>query len=93
MLSQKTAIAQGPIMALVEKGWVSLSGELDYDFQSVAVERMIHRLKALPLPAAASDAVEGARSPLELLDKTSPGNSGSPAPRPDSVSTSYSNLA
>ena len=63
---------QDRVKVLVEKGWVTLSGELDWNFQRRAVERMIRplkgvagitdniRLKTLPLPVNLSHRIEEA---------------------------------
>jgi osmotically-inducible protein OsmY len=62
-LSWNTSVPQGRVKVMVEKGWVTLSGELDWNFQRRALERMIRplkgvvgmvdniQLKALPIPA------------------------------------------
>lgn len=46
-LSWNTSVPQGRINLVVEKGWVTLSGELDWNFQRRAVERMIRPLKGV----------------------------------------------
>jgi len=71
-LSWNTSVPQDRVKVLVEKGWVTLSGELDWNFQRRAVERMIRplkgvagitdniRLKSLPLPVNLSHRIEEA---------------------------------
>jgi osmotically-inducible protein OsmY len=46
-LSWNTAIPAHKVHILVEKGWVTLSGELDWNFQRKAVERAIRPLKGV----------------------------------------------
>lgn len=46
-LSWSTSVPQGRVKATVEKGWVTLSGELDWNFQRRAVERMVRPLKGV----------------------------------------------
>jgi len=71
-LSWNTSVPQDRVKLTVEKGWVTLSGELDWNFQRRAVERMIRplkgvagitdniRLKTLPLPVNLSHRIEEA---------------------------------
>ena len=71
-LSWNTSVPQDRVKVTVEKGWVTLSGELDWNFQRRAVERMVRplkgvagitdniRLKALPLPVNLSHRIEEA---------------------------------
>jgi osmotically-inducible protein OsmY len=71
-LSWNTSIPQERVKATVEKGWVTLSGELDWNFQRRAVERMVRplkgvagitdniRLKTLPLPVNLSSRIQDA---------------------------------
>ena len=71
-LSWNTSVPQGRLMVSVEKGWVTLSGELDWNFQRRAVERMIRplkgvsgiidniRLRALPIPVNLSTRIQEA---------------------------------
>lgn len=71
-LSWNTSVPQDQVKVSVEKGWVTLSGELDWNFQRRAVERMIRplkgvvgitdniRLKVLPVPANLSSRIEDA---------------------------------
>lgn len=71
-LSWNTSVPQDRVKVVVEKGWVTLSGELDWNFQRRAVERMIRplkgvsgitdniRLKALPVPVNLSHRIEEA---------------------------------
>ena len=46
-LSWNSAIPANQVRVTVEKGWVTLSGELDWNFQRRAVERMIRPLKGV----------------------------------------------
>lgn len=46
-LNWNSSIPQGKIKIMVEKGWVTLSGELDWNFQRRAVERVIRPLKGV----------------------------------------------
>jgi osmotically-inducible protein OsmY len=46
-LSWSTSVPQERVMVTVEKGWVTLNGELDWNFQRRAVERMIRPLKGV----------------------------------------------
>ena len=62
-LSWSTSVPQERVKVTVENGWVTLNGELDWNFQRRAVERIIRplkgvtgiidniRLKAMPIPA------------------------------------------
>lgn len=71
-LSWNTSVPQDRVRVTVEKGWVTLSGELDWNFQRRAVERMIRplkgvagitdniRLKALPVPVNLSNRIQDA---------------------------------
>ena len=71
-LSWNTSVPQDRIKVTVEKGWVTLSGELDWNFQRRAVERMIRplkgvagiidniTLKAMPIPANLSNRIQDA---------------------------------
>ena len=71
-LSWNTSVPQDRIKVTVEKGWVTLSGELDWNFQRRAAERMIRplkgvvgivdniRLKALPIPVNLSNRIQDA---------------------------------
>jgi len=71
-LSWNTSVPQGRIKVAVEKGWVTLSGELDWNFQRRAVERMVRplkgvigivdniRLKTLPIPVNLSSRISDA---------------------------------
>ncbi|MDO8441326.1 MAG: BON domain-containing protein [Polaromonas sp.] len=71
-LSWNTSIPQDRVKVMVEKGWVTLSGELDWNFQRRAVERMIRplkgvvgiadniRLKTLPIPVNLSNRIQDA---------------------------------
>ena len=46
-LSWSTSVPQDQVKVTVEKGWVTLTGELDWNFQRRAVERMIRPLKGV----------------------------------------------
>ena len=46
-LSWSTSVPKGRVKATVEKGWVTLSGELDWNFQRRAVERIVRPLKGV----------------------------------------------
>lgn len=71
-LSWNTSIPQDRVKVTVEKGWVTLSGELDWNFQRRAVERMVRplkgvvgitdniRLKTLPIPVNLSNRIQDA---------------------------------
>jgi osmotically-inducible protein OsmY len=71
-LGWNTSVPADFLKVTVEKGLVTLEGELDWDFQRQAVERMIRplkgvvgirdniRLKALPSPVNLSDRIQGA---------------------------------
>ena len=47
VLGWNTSIPQDRVKVTVEKGWVTLSGELDWNFQRRAVERMVRPLKGV----------------------------------------------
>lgn len=47
VLGWSTSVPQGRVRVVVEKGWVTLSGELDWNFQRRAVERLIRPLKGV----------------------------------------------
>ena len=71
-LGWNTSVPQDRVKVTVEKGWVTLNGELDWNFQRRAVERMIRplkgvvgitdniRLKALPVPVNLSNRIQDA---------------------------------
>lgn len=71
-LGWNTSVPQDRVKVTVEKGWVTLSGELDWNFQRRAVERMVRplkgvvgitdniRLKALPIPVNLSNRIQDA---------------------------------
>lgn len=71
-LSWNTSIPQDRVKVMVEEGWVTLSGELDWNFQRRAVERMIRplkgvvgitdniRLRTLPIPVNLSNRIQDA---------------------------------
>lgn len=47
VLGWNTSVPQEHVKVTVEKGWVTLGGELDWNFQRRAVERMIRPLKGV----------------------------------------------
>jgi osmotically-inducible protein OsmY len=47
VLAWSTSVPRERVKIMVEKGWVTLSGELDWNFQRQAVERMIRPLKGV----------------------------------------------
>ena len=71
-LNWNTSIPQGMVKIMVEKGWVTLTGELDWNFQRRAVERSIRplkgvvgiidniQLKSSPLPSDLSQRIQEA---------------------------------
>jgi osmotically-inducible protein OsmY len=71
-LGWNTSVPKDRVKVAVEKGWVTLSGELDWNFQRGAVERMIRplrgvlgitdniKLKSLPIPANLSARIQDA---------------------------------
>ena len=71
-LAWNTSVPADRVQVTVEKGWVTLEGELDWNFQRRAVERMIRplkgvvgvsdniRLKALPMPTNLSNRIQDA---------------------------------
>ena len=46
-LSWSTSVPQDRVKVTVEKGWVTLKGDLDWNFQRRAVERMVRPLKGV----------------------------------------------
>lgn len=72
VLSWNTAVPPQHISVSVEKGWVTLNGELDWNFQRRALERMIRplkgvagivdniRLKSMPMPENLAGRIEAA---------------------------------
>ena len=46
-LSWNTSVPQDRVKVAVEKGWVTLTGDLDWNFQRRAVERMVRPLKGV----------------------------------------------
>jgi osmotically-inducible protein OsmY len=46
-LSWNTSVPQDRVKVTVEKGWVTLTGDLDWNFQRRAVERMVRPLKGV----------------------------------------------
>lgn len=71
-LGWNTSVPQDRVRVAVEKGWVTLSGELDWNFQRRAVERTVRQLKGvvgitdniqlktLPVPALLIDRIQDA---------------------------------
>lgn len=47
VLGWSTSAPQGRVRVVVEKGWVTLSGELDWNFQRRSVERLIRSLQGV----------------------------------------------
>ncbi|MCM2341177.1 BON domain-containing protein [Rhodoferax sp.] len=47
VLSWNTSVPQDRVKVTVEKGWVTLTGDLDWNFQRRSVERMIRPLKGV----------------------------------------------
>lgn len=72
VLAWNTSVPQNQVKVMVEKGWVTLGGELDWNFQRRAVERMIRplkgvigitdniRLKELPVPGNIANRIQEA---------------------------------
>jgi osmotically-inducible protein OsmY len=72
VLGWNTSVPQDRVKVTVEKGWVTLSGELDWNFQRRAVERMVRplkgvvgitdniQLKVLPIPVNLSHRIQEA---------------------------------
>ncbi len=46
-LSWNTSVPQGRVKVTVEKGWVTLKGDLDWNFQRRSAERMVRPLKGV----------------------------------------------
>jgi osmotically-inducible protein OsmY len=71
-LSWNTSVPQDRVKVAVEKGWVTLKGDLDWNFQRRAVERMVRplkgvvgitdniQLKALPVPLKLQERIQDA---------------------------------
>lgn len=71
-LSWNTSVPQDRVKVAVEKGWVTLMGDLDWNFQRRAVERMVRplkgvvgitdniQLKTLPIPLKLSERIQEA---------------------------------
>jgi len=71
-LSWNTSVPQGRVKVTVEKGWVTLKGDLDWNFQRRAVERMVRplkgvvgitdniQLKTLPVPLKLQERIQDA---------------------------------
>jgi osmotically-inducible protein OsmY len=72
VLGWSTSVPREKVKVMVEHGWVTLNGELDWNFQRKAVERMIRplkgvvgitdniRLKATAVPASLSNKIKDA---------------------------------
>lgn len=71
-LSWNTSVPQDRVRVAVEKGWVTLKGDLDWNFQRRAVERMVRplkgvvgitdniQLKTLPVPLKLQERIQDA---------------------------------
>lgn len=71
-LSWNTSVPQDRVKVAVEKGWVTLMGDLDWNFQRRAVERMVRplkgvvgitdniKLKTLPVPLKLRERIQDA---------------------------------
>jgi osmotically-inducible protein OsmY len=71
-LSWNTSVPQDRVKVTVEKGWVTLTGDLDWNFQRRAVERMVRplkgvvgitdniKLKTLPVPLKLRERIQDA---------------------------------
>ncbi|MCF8161157.1 MAG: BON domain-containing protein [Polaromonas sp.] len=71
-LSWNTSVPQDRVKVTVEKGWVTLKGDLDWNFQRRAVERMVRplkgvvgitdniQLKTLPVPLKLQERIQDA---------------------------------
>lgn len=71
-LSWNTSVPQDRVKVTVEKGWVTLAGDLDWNFQRRAVERMVRplkgvvgitdniQLKTLPIPLKLQERIQEA---------------------------------
>lgn len=71
-LGWNTSVPQGRVKATVEKGWVTLKGDVDWNFQRRAVERMVRplrgvvgitdniQLKTLPVPLKLQERIQEA---------------------------------
>lgn len=71
-LSWNTSVPQDRVKVAVEKGWVTLMGDLDWNFQRRAVERMVRplkgvvgitdniKLKTLPIPHQLRERIQDA---------------------------------
>lgn len=71
-LSWNTSVPQDRVKVAVEKGWVTLTGDLDWNFQRRAVERMVRplkgvvgitdniQLKTLPIPIKLQERIQDA---------------------------------
>jgi len=47
ILDWDTSVPQGAVSAKVEKGWVTLTGEVDWQFQRAAAERAVQKLSGV----------------------------------------------
>jgi osmotically-inducible protein OsmY len=71
-LSWNTSVPQDRVKVTVEQGWVTLTGDLDWNFQRRAVERMVRplkgvvgvtdniKLKTLPVPLKLRERIQDA---------------------------------
>jgi len=71
-LSWNTSVPQDRVKVTVEKGWVTLTGDLDWNFQRRAIERMVRplkgvvgitdniQLKTLPIPLKLQERIQEA---------------------------------
>lgn len=71
-LSWNTSVPQGRVKVTVEKGWVTLKGDVDWNFQRRAVERTVRplkgvvgitdniQLKTLPVPLKLQERIQDA---------------------------------
>lgn len=71
-LGWSTSVPQDRVKVTVERGWVTLSGDLDWNFQRRAVERMVRQLKGvvgitdniqlktMPIPTQLKDRIQDA---------------------------------
>ena len=68
ILEWNVQIPEGKVHARVENGWVTLDGEVDYDYQKREVERMVNHVRGVAgvrnfitvRPPASPEAVEAA---------------------------------
>ena len=79
-LSWNTSVPQDRVKVTVEKGWVILTGDLDWNFQRRAVERMVRplkgvvgitdniKLKTLPVPLKLRERIQDALTRQAMRD-------------------------